>query len=253
MNLGRLWFGAAAALAAGCVDVSSPAGSVVSISALQVPSPSVVRGDVMRDSTGAPAPLRITAYDGTNQPITGLRPEFFLLDRGAHLHSSGVLVGDSLSTVRVVGSVGGLQTAPTPVFVTVAPLKVAAAGKIDTMRVRASGDTAQNLSPALSVIVTGAGDTAAVGFIVRYVVTRAPASLPGAPPTVYIADQTGRPMSSDTTDTGGRATRRRAALRINALGAPLDSIVVEASVTYKGAPLLGSPVRLVIPAKLGGP
>ena len=249
-----LWCGSAIIVAAAaCVDTSSPKGAVASISSLLLPSPSVVKGDVMRDSTGAPAPLRVTAYDGVNQPVIGLEPEFFLLDRGAHLQPDDILVGDSLSTVRVVGAVGGLQTVATPVFVTVAPVKVAATGKIDTMRVRVSGDTSQNVSAPLSVTLTGAADTAVVGFIVRYRVAYAPASLPNTPPTVYIADQSGRPMSNDTTDATGKATKRRAALRISSLGATLDSIVVEASVSYKGALVTGSPVRLVIPARLPAP
>ena len=242
--------GAIVLAATACVDTSSPEGGVASISALLLPSPSVVKGDVMRDSTGAPAALRVTAFDGRNQPVTGLQSEFFILDRGAHFQPVNILVGDSLSTVRVVGAVGGLQTVPTPVFVTVAPIKVASSGKIDTMRVRASGDTSQNLSAPLSVTLTGAADTAVVGFVVRYRVAHGPASQPNAPPTVYIADQSGRPMSSDTTDATGKATRRRAAFRIGSFGGTLDSIVVEASVSYKGAPVTGSPVRLVIPAKL---
>jgi hypothetical protein len=86
--------------------------------------------------------------------------------------------------------------------------------------------------------------------VVRYRVAYAPASLPNAPPTVYIADQSGRPMSNDTTDVTGKAARRRAAFRISSLGATLDSVVVEASVSYKGAPVTGSPVRLVFPVKL---
>jgi hypothetical protein len=244
------WRVAAAALAAAaCVDVSSPKGGVVSISTLLLPSPGVVRGDVMRDSTGAPALLRIVAYDATNQPVSGLQAEFFVLDAGAHIDTNGRLVGDSLSTVRVVGAIGGLQTPPTSVVVTVAPVKIAATGTIDTLRVRVDADTTQNLSSGLGVIVTGAGDTAVAGVVVRYAVIRAPASRPGAPPTVYIADGSGRPMSSDTTDAGGRANRRRAAVRVNALNAVLDSIVVEASASYKGTSLQGSPVRLVIPAR----
>ena len=247
------WRGALLAIAAAaCVDVSSPKGRVVSISSLLLPSPGVVRGDVMRDSTGAPASMRIIAYDASNNPVTGLDAEFFVLDRGAHVDTNGRLVGDSLATVRVVGTIGGLQTPTTSVFVTVAPVKIAATGTIDTLRYRVDGDTAQNLSSALGVLVTGAGDTAVAGVVVQYKVTRAPASKPGSPPTVYISDASARPMFSDTTDTGGRANRRRAAVRVTALGAALDSIVVEASATYKGAPLQGSPVRLVIRARLGG-
>jgi hypothetical protein len=245
-----LWGGAVVLAAIACVDTSAPKGGVVSISALLLPSPSVVKGDAMRDSTGAPAPLRVTAYDDRNQPVAGLQSDFFILDRGAHFQPVDILVGDSLSTVRVVGTIGGLQTIPTPVIVTVAPVKVVSSGKIDTMRVRASADTSRNLSAPLSVTLSGAADTAVVGFVVRYRVLYAPASLPNAPPTVYIADQSGRPMSNDTTDATGKAVRRRAAFRISSLGATLDSVVVEASVSYKGAPVTGSPVRLVFPVKL---
>jgi hypothetical protein len=206
----------------------------------------------MRDSLGSPSPIRIVAYDASNQPVSGLSPEFFLLDRGAHVDATGLLVGDSLTTVRVVGTIGGLQTPPTSVVVSVAPVSLAAGAKIDTMRVRAGADTTQNVSAPLVVAVTGAGDTAVAGVVVRFAVVRAPASQPGSPPTVYISDQQGRPMSTDTTDVSGRANHRRAALRITAVSpsATLDSIVVEASASYKGVPLKGSPVRLVIPAKL---
>ena len=83
----------------------------------------------------------------------------------------------------------------------------------------------------------------------RYRVIFPTASQPGNPPPVYIGDQSSRPMSADTTDIGGHATKRRAVVRVQSLSA-LDSVVVEGAVQYKGAPLKGSPVRLVIPAKL---
>ena len=244
------WLAAATALAvAACVDVSSPKG-VASISALLLPSPSVVIGDVMRDSTGAPAPLRVVAFDGQGQPVAGLTPEFFVLDRGAHVDATGMFFGDSLTTVHVVGTVGGLQTGPATVPVTVAPDSVAKFGSVDTLRAHITGDTTQNVSNPLGVTVTGAGNVGAAGFLVRYRVVYAPPPSAGKDSTVYIGDLSSRPTSVDTTDAAGHAVRRRVVVRVNALGAVLDSVVVTASVQYKGAPLRGSPVRFVIPAKL---
>ncbi len=176
-----------------------------------------------------------------------------MLDRGAHVDAAGMFFGDSVTSVRVVGTVGGLQTGPATVFVSVAPDTVVRFGSIDTLVVHATRDTTQNMSSALGVAVTGAGNAGAAGFIVRYAVVYQPASLAGKPPTVYIGDFSARAMSVDTTDASGHANKRRAMVRVDALGAALDSIVVIASVQYKGAPLRGSPVRFVIPAKLVAP
>src|SRR5262249_40919727 len=67
-----LSIGAAVVLAiAACIDMSAPNNGVASISTLLLPSPSVVIGDVMRDSTGVPAPLAVTPFDQAGKALTG--------------------------------------------------------------------------------------------------------------------------------------------------------------------------------------
>src|SRR5216110_2295736 len=91
----------AATIGVSCIDMSSPVGGVASISNLVLPSPSVVRGDTMRDSTGKATPLRARLLDGKGDTVRDTRVTFFVLDKGAHVDTAGLLYGDSLTTVRV--------------------------------------------------------------------------------------------------------------------------------------------------------
>jgi hypothetical protein len=172
----------AALTALACVDMSAPKGAA-SISALLLPSPSVVVGDTMRDSTGAVGSLRVIAYDANNTPISGLETSFFVTDTAkvAHIANSSLLVGDKQGTVRVIGQVTGVQTVPVPVFITVAPTTLALAGTIpDTIFGAIAGDTAQSISSqAIGVTLKGKGDTASLGFIVKYDLKYAPATKAG--------------------------------------------------------------------------
>jgi hypothetical protein len=241
------WLSAAAALAiAACIDMSAPKSGVGSVSPLLLPSPGVVVGDVMRDSAGNPAPLSITVFDSHQQPISGFTPEFFVLDSSAHVTSAGMLFGDHVGTSLVFGSVAGIQTLPASVPVTLAPTTLKKVSTRDSLIVNLGGDTAQNLSSPLDAMVTGVGNVGVQAVVVRYRIVYSPSALPGQPPTAYIGDDGGRPSPTDTTVSGGNVSRR-AVLRIRALGAPLpDSIVAEASASYKGAALVGSPVRFVV-------
>jgi hypothetical protein len=206
----------------------------------------VVVGDVMRDSAGNPAPLSITVFDSHQQPISGLVPEFFVLDSSAHVTNDGLLFGDHVGTSVVFGSVAGIQTLPTSVPVTILPTTINKVSQRDSLLVNLAGDSAQNLSSPLDAKVSGAGSVGVQAVVVRYRVVYSPAALPGQPPTAYIGDDGGRPSPTDTTAIGGNVSRR-AVLRIRALGAPLpDSIIVEASASYRGAVLLGAPVQFVV-------
>lgn len=241
-----------------CVDMSAPKGPA-SISNLVLPSPSVIVGDVMRDSTGAPAPLSIAAYDANGAPLTGVAAQFFITDSAkvAHLDASNVLTGDQIGTVHIVGQVGALQTSVATVPVTSAPSKMASSGKIDTLVVPLGADSALTTAfAAMSLLVTSAGDSASQGIVVRYSLAYAPATHDGEPTAVYIADNTGHVASADTTSGSGSSSRRlvvtSAFLADDALrgGQRTDSAVVEASASYKGAALAGSPVRFVVPIKV---
>lgn len=245
-----------AALGVACLDLSAPIGPA-SISTIQLPAAFVVRGDTMRDSAGTPAPPVINQFNSKGQLIGGDAPQFFILDSAPAAHfdpTTGVLVGDHLGTVNFIGQIRGLQTPPVPVAVTVQPTVIdQGTGAKDTIKAPLTQDTtvAPGSSP-LPILVRGAGDTAVQGVVVHYVITRTLASN-NAKPAVYITSGPGGPLTTtDTTIVGGSATRDLLNVRASfladvaiATGQKVDSVIVQATASYKGTPLAGSPVTFV--------
>jgi len=246
--------------------MSAPDGAA-SISALLLPSPSVVVGDTMRDSNGVVAPLRVTAYDANSAPIEGLSTSFFITDTAklAHLANSSFLVGDKQGTIHVIGQVTGVQTVPATVPITVAPTTFALSTTAlpDTLVVPLKGSTdltsASTLTQAIGVTLKGVGDTASLGFVVKYELVSAPATKPGSSTAaVFIVGDGGKPSLVDTTDAGGasRSVVVKSALLADAAlqsGAKSDSVVVRISTFYKGKAVSGSPIRVKLPLKVKFP
>jgi hypothetical protein len=239
--------------------MSAPSGAA-SISALLLPSPSVVVGDTMRDSVGAVASLRVVAYDANNTPIPGLPTLFFLKDTShfAHITNSTFLVGDKLGLVQLVGQVSGVQTVPVTVPVTLAPKTFALAPSPvlpDTFFVPLTkpGDTtsASTGTQAIAVTLKAAGDTASLGFVVKYQLISAPATAPGSKtPAVFIAADAGKESPVDTTDASGASRSIIVKTGLLADATKVDSVVVLISTSYKGKPVAGSPIRVKLPVKL---
>lgn len=250
--------------AAACYPIEAPPGGVASITPLMPPFTAVVVGDTMRDSAGAVQPLRAYAF-GTRGDTLKLTPTFVLLDSGAHLAGS-LLIGDSARSapVRVVGSLGTLQTPPYSIFVTVAPTRLAATTPIDSLghtdTLHFVPDTAWSAN-AFSLqfkVLGGANDSTPVaGWIAWYHVEQAPASKDTAP-SAYVVDGQMHPATADTGDANGVLSRQvvlRAGVLTDTalvLGHKADSIVVTVRASYKGQPLANSPTRLVIPVKFKG-
>ena len=249
---------ALATLAAACLDMSAPKGPA-SISLLQLPSGYVVRGDVMRDSAGAAAKLAVLAYDGDGKLIEDAGAQFFITDSNpaAHFDASGVLVGDRLGSVRVIGQIGNLQTPSTQIPITLAPTTISRGQGTDTIRAPLGSDSASSIgSTPLSVVVHAVGDTAVQGVVVHYTITRTLESS-AKEPAVYVGDNNNKPLSTDTTDGSGSARKdklivltRRLADQALVSGQKVDSVIVEATATYKGAQLAGSPLRIVVPVRV---
>lgn len=247
-----------AVIGVACVDMSAPKGPA-SISALQLPSPSVVIGDVMRDSTGAPAKLSVIAYDANGAKLSDVATQFFVTDTGAPatVDASGVVTGTKAGTVHVVGQVGALQTPVASILITVAPKLIARADtitRVDT--VHASTDTTQRDAVAAAVKVSGDSGVGAAGFIVKYTLVHAPPTKSTSKtPAVFLVDDQSNPSTVDTTDASGQASRKvvvvGAFLADTTLASLLsgkpDSAVVTAQTSYKGALVSPSPIRIVIP------
>jgi hypothetical protein len=238
--------------------MSAPKGPA-SISSIVLPSPSVVVGDSMRDSTGAVAPLSLNAFDANDVPLLGLTSQFFITDSlaAARIDKNNVIIGEKQGTIHVVGQIGGVQSAPALVPITVAPTLLALTGKIDTLVVPFAGDTTSlsTGSEAMSVTLRGAGDTASLGFVVRFQLTSAPPTIQGPIPGVFVSENGTNVSPVDTTDATGAS--RKLVVRAWLLadkdlqaGNKVDSAVVVVSTSYKGRPVFGSPIRIVIPIKV---
>ena len=242
-----------------CIDLSAPNGPAA-ISLVQLPAQFVVRGDVMRDSAGNPAQPLIFEFNANGKQTGHALAQFFILDSNpvAHFDGNGVLVGDRLGTVNFIGQVGGLQTPSTQAFVTVLPTTIdEGTGALDTIKAPLSTDTTLALplgqgASAMPVIVAGVGDTTVQGVAVHYAITRTLASSDPNRVAVYITGPGGTLNNTDTTNAAGVASRLQVNVKANLLadlalatGQKVDSVIVQASATYKGMPLAGSPVTFV--------
>lgn len=243
-----------------CIDLSAPTGPAA-ISLVQLPAGFVVRGDVMRDSAGNPAQPLIFQFDANGHQTGHAMAQFFILDSNpvAHFDANGVLFGDRLGTVNFIGQVGGLQTPTVPVPVTVLPTTIdQGTGALDTIKAQLSTDTTLALpigqgASTMPVIVAGVGDSGVQGVAVHYAITRTLASSDPNRAAVYITGPGGTLNNIDTTSAlNGQATRLQINVKANLLadlalatGQKVDSVIVQASASYKGMPLAGSPVTFV--------
>ena len=155
----------------------------------------------------------------------------------------------------MVGQASGVQTPTVNVPVTVRPTTLLLGAKPDTLRAPLGQDSASSVGhETLSTIGKGAGDTTVHGIIVHYRITKTLPSSSSTIPAVYISDASLKPMNADTTDAQGSANKRQVTVFTRLLTGQVlqqpDSVVVEATASYKGAPLTGSPLRIVFPVKV---
>ena len=238
-------FGAALAtvLVTACVKISDNSDTVLSLEFDPLASPSVVVGDSLRDSTGTLAAPTVRAFNYQGEEIVSPPIRFRAPDPGISIDSiTGVISGDSLRTtpVRVVASVGSLQALQL-LDITLRPDAVFALDGRDTLQYSLL-DTTVNISRPLTVkLIHGQPplDSAVRSYVISFAVVS------GGNPLLAELVNGGKVSTIDTTDAGGVAGR---AVRIRPihLGAPVDSVIVNATVKFRGTPISGSPVRLVL-------
>ncbi|HUQ19813.1 MAG TPA: hypothetical protein VM099_09395 [Gemmatimonadaceae bacterium] len=247
MRLGSfcIGFGVAASFALGCTDIPTDDNAILAISVDTVAAPAVVLGDTLRDTTGKAVPLTASVYNFKGNVVSSAPIQFQAIDRGITVNkTTGFVVGDSLrdTPARIVVSVGGLQ-AIQQLLVTTRPDTVFAVNGRDSL-VYSFTDTTKNVSPALSVRVrhTLTTDSAVKNYLVTFaIVSTSDTTL------AKLVNDAGTSSRVDTTDANGEASRK---IRLNPakLSAVNDSVIVMASVKYRGA-VRGSPVRLVLKVK----
>lgn len=188
----------------------------------------------MRDSTGMVAPLRIVAFTTSGDTIDVV-PSFVVIDTGAHLVGA-LLVGDTVRSVRVVGSVDAIQTQPATVKVTLSPDTMIAADSSLHRRTYALTDSVVNSELATTVLHTATPPSGVEAVIVRYSIDRAPQGI-GPAPTLILLNGSLQ-ASRDTTDVSGKASRT-ARLRIAAKDPAItvDTAIVTATSSYRGRTL----------------
>lgn len=233
--------------ATACTKIPTDASAVLSLTVDSLPAPAVVLGDTLRDSTGRAAPLHATVFNFQGMAISNPPLRFSALDRGVTVDSvTGFAIGDSLrqTPARILISVGGLQATQT-LDITLRPDSVSAENGRDSLAYSLT-DTTKNFSPALSVKVLHFPTLDVVkSYVVGFTVVS-----PTDTSLARLVNESGAASRMDTTDVSGIASRR---IRLNPakLISLTDSIIVNASVKYRGAQIRGSPVRLVLKVKLG--
>ena len=249
-----------AAFVVACIDLNTGIDSA-SLSFSRVPAPSVVVGDTMRDTSGLVVPLSAI--------VTGNRAlRFVPLDTNIRIDGNGFLTARSRDTsatatniVRFVADAGGtLQTPPQTLVVTVRPDQLVAHGGAVTALAyvpTATGTVADtaNRSAELQVrlrhfVTAGeagavARDTIVKSYIVRFQIMSGASAIADS---VVLVSDLGNPMPLDTTNGSGVAARR-IRLYPSVTATASDSVVVLARVSYRGANVSGSPLRIVLPLR----
>lgn len=239
--------GAFILLLCACTDIPSGAEAVASIQFDSLPSPSVVLGDTLRDESGKIAPLLARAFAYGAKEIIVPPFRYFTLDRGLTVDSvTGRVIGDSVraTPARVVAAVAGLQ-ALLPIPVVFKPDTVVISAGRDSLSYSLT-DTTLNISPSLSVILRHTltrTDSLVRSYLVKFAITNQADTL-----AAQLINDAGTASSRDTTDLAGIASRK-VRIRPTLLTSLNDSVVVTASVTYRGAHVRGSPARLVLKVK----
>ncbi|HYS69096.1 MAG TPA: hypothetical protein VEM14_02575 [Gemmatimonadaceae bacterium] len=230
-----------------CSDLSGSKLPVLSIQFDTLPYPSVVVGDTLRDSTGAIIHPVVHAFDFDGKEILPPPVYFLSPDSGVTVDSAtGIIVADSLRSTpaRIVAAVGTLQ-AVQRVNVTLRPDTIFAVNSLDSL-LYSIIDTTLDVSPNALTIKLSHGtvpnDTAVTSYIVSFAIV--------SQPELNLADlvnDAGKVSLVDTTDASGIAGRK---IRLHpvALSSATegDSIIVSATAKYRGVPVSGSPVRLVL-------
>ncbi len=133
-----------------CGEVPTLDDGIAYITTIKLPAPAVAAGDVLRDSTGAVAPLQVLAFGSDDQLVAGTTATYVVspVDTGVHIDAAGVVrVSDSLRTVNIVGRVGDrLQTIATSLQIVAQPDSMAATGTVDSLKLATPSSQLRSLN-----------------------------------------------------------------------------------------------------------
>lgn len=249
-----------------CTDVGTSPSTPVALAFDTLPSPSVVYGDTLRDINGLAARLTGHAYNSEGREIPDAPIQYFLSDATAATVSIDRYLIATSDTVKksftIRAQVAGIpsQLART-LDLTWRPDSVdrgtIAIDKEDTLYFAAT-DSVKLLDASLSVRVisrfvpdTTKTDTITKpvkSFLVKYRIL-APVGGDSAKADTLLTDESSRRSTVDTTSAEGVAARKIRFFQSGGLTTVPDSVVVEATVRYRGAVVRGAPIRFKVRVK----
>jgi len=237
----------ACVIAFACGTIPTFADGIAFISPVQRPALAVLAGDTLRDSLGRVAPLRVLAFNESDETIPDIKASFVVvtLPVGVNIDSNGIVTAlDSIRRVQVVGRIGDrLQTEATTLEVVARPDLMAQTGTLAPLALATP-------SSPLQVTITGDRKGTRIpvsGIIVRYKIVSTVPNVPFGDDRFFFTEgvRSDLTTSFDTTDAGATT---RTIIASDLVG--IDTIIVEATAKdLKGVPL--TPVRFAIPVKKG--
>lgn len=256
----------ASLLASACAETGTGPEEAAAIELAPFPSPSIVIGDTLRDAAGNVALIQAIVRNVKGDIIADAPVRFLYADypRDSALivDSSGLVRAVRVATgdARIAAQIGGSLQVLRKIVITTRPDSIDSSAN-PALFTTTLGDTGrvavnQNTSAELTVTVRHKQDSTVTpvnAWLVRFSIVRpASSSANDSTDAVFLVDDAGRPSTLDTTNSGGTASRR---VRIRAAqfpsGTTLDSVIVQASASYRGVPLKGSPVQIVLPVQRG--
>ena len=242
---------AAAAAFGACTQVGTDPNVVVSLAFDSLPYPAVVAGDTLRDENGVARALHASALNSSGKEVAGAPVQYLVLDSAVTVTSGGFVVSTDTSkrSAHVLAQVGTLQSRTVTIVVTPRPDSLAAAGTVDTVRYVLADNTTQISAPITLQIVSRTPTTPAPvgGWIVRFSVAYHGVTLPANDAaTAWLVDESSRRSQEETTASDGTASRRLRFVAAAMAAGVADSLEVTATAIARGAPLAGSPVKVVI-------
>ncbi len=257
---------AATGVGSACAEVGLGPNEAAAIELDPFPSPSAVVGDTLRNIDGIVAPVRARVFNVRGEQIADAMPRYLYADANidsalAIDSATGVVVAKSLVSgdKRIAARIGaslqvlrGLRIVTRPDSVDGASLRdILGTSLPDTGRRGLDANSTKTLSVTVRHIEARAV-TGVRSWPVRFQLLTPANPTNDTMAAAYLVDDQGRASTIDTTDDSGVAGRR---VRVRALqfptGAAVESLVVRATVTYKGKSLKGSPVRLTAPVRRG--
>ena len=257
---------AATGIGTACAEVGLRPNEPAAIELEPFPSPSVVVGDTLRNIDGIATPVRARVFNVRGDVIADAVPRYlyadFNIDSALAIDSvRGIVIARKLVTAdkRIAARIGGSLQVLRNIRIVIRPdsvdgtsLKnILGTSLPDTGRRGLDSNSTQALSVTVRHVETGA-TTAVRSWPVRFQLLTPANPTNDTMAAAYLVDDQGRASMIDTSDDGGVAGRR---VRVRALrfpvGAAVESVVVRATVTYKGQPLKGSPVRMTAPVRRG--